>query len=680
MTLACLPWFLLSSLSAPAMAQTSDAAPSLVTSEAANSSYPAAFFAANQPATALDMINRTPGFVLDVGEIARGFTDNAGNVLINGKRPTSKNDTLSTLLNRIPASRVERIELLRGAVAGVDMLGKTVLANVVLKADSATTAAVTVSDQWSPTDGRQAPRVKLEVSAKRGETLFEGSLDVQRSFDTSGGRGFDTVTDSAGQVLSRQRYQSVLLPGAIIATATYSLPAAGGTLRFNGQASTRQLKIRELGSDLAVPPSADSRERDLQNKRQGEFGATYDRDLAPNLSSETLFLQRLDGEAYKTRYADGFETDIFRERHKNGESIARTTLTWKSSEALSVVAGGEAAYNWLNSHTEYSANGTPVRLPAAAVQIDEFRGELFARSTWIVSPHFTLETGLRVEGSRLTSKGDVGYQRTLVYPKPRMALTWSIDAKTQIRGRLEREISQLDFGNFTAISSLTTGQIFTGNPTLSPQDVTVAEITYDRQFLKTGEWVFTYRRSQITNVIDRAIVTSASGIFEEPANIGDGSKDEWITSLDLPIDVGPIRNAHLALEHTWRASRVTDPTTHRKREISGVIPSTGSIELYQDLQGLKATWGVSYQVTERERYFSYNLVETDQYLSALLFYVDAKPSQGLSLRLQVGAIGTGARRTLESFASTRTDAQPETLEERRLKFGPLIAVRLRRDF
>ena len=61
MTRAVLPWLLLlSSWSAPVLAQTTGAAPSPAGPDSAagpaNGSYPAAFFAANQPATALDMI------------------------------------------------------------------------------------------------------------------------------------------------------------------------------------------------------------------------------------------------------------------------------------------------------------------------------------------------------------------------------------------------------------------------------------------------------------------------------------------------------------------------------------------------------------------------------------------------------------------------------------------------
>src|SRR5690349_3902839 len=70
--------------------------------------YDASFFTEARPYTALDMINRLPGFQLDIGlndtgQMARGFADSAGNVLVGGRRPTSKADTLDLLLARIPA-------------------------------------------------------------------------------------------------------------------------------------------------------------------------------------------------------------------------------------------------------------------------------------------------------------------------------------------------------------------------------------------------------------------------------------------------------------------------------------------------------------------------------------------------------------------------------------------------
>ena len=49
-------------------------------------SYRPDFFTAARPATAMDMINRLPGFAFDGGDGSRGFSGNSGNVLINGKR------------------------------------------------------------------------------------------------------------------------------------------------------------------------------------------------------------------------------------------------------------------------------------------------------------------------------------------------------------------------------------------------------------------------------------------------------------------------------------------------------------------------------------------------------------------------------------------------------------------
>ncbi|MFD2429917.1 hypothetical protein ACFSUK_20805 [Sphingobium scionense] len=48
--------------------------------------YPVDFYAPFQPQTALDMLERTPGFLLSEGNSLRGFGGAAGNVLIDGQR------------------------------------------------------------------------------------------------------------------------------------------------------------------------------------------------------------------------------------------------------------------------------------------------------------------------------------------------------------------------------------------------------------------------------------------------------------------------------------------------------------------------------------------------------------------------------------------------------------------
>src|SRR5262245_32583141 len=104
----------------------------VVTSDRGRVVYDAAYFSAFAPRTALDMVKQTPGFVFDQGdEELRGFTGAVGNVLIDGERLSAKSQTLSDVLERVPAAEVSRIEILRGAEVAGDASGAAVLANVV---------------------------------------------------------------------------------------------------------------------------------------------------------------------------------------------------------------------------------------------------------------------------------------------------------------------------------------------------------------------------------------------------------------------------------------------------------------------------------------------------------------------------------------------------------------------
>ena len=83
---------------APACAQAPAATPPAQTQGTRTTVYDAAFFAPYAPRTALDIVQRIPGFTLDLGSTqtangtvdVRGFAGVAGNVVINGGRPSSK--------------------------------------------------------------------------------------------------------------------------------------------------------------------------------------------------------------------------------------------------------------------------------------------------------------------------------------------------------------------------------------------------------------------------------------------------------------------------------------------------------------------------------------------------------------------------------------------------------------
>ena len=86
------------------------------------------------PKNAYDMLNQVPGFSIRDNEQLRGLGQATGNVLFNGERPSTKSDDMVTLLSRIPAGNVERIEIVDGASLDIPGLSGQV-ANIVYRAD-----------------------------------------------------------------------------------------------------------------------------------------------------------------------------------------------------------------------------------------------------------------------------------------------------------------------------------------------------------------------------------------------------------------------------------------------------------------------------------------------------------------------------------------------------------------
>src|SRR5689334_16398732 len=111
---------LASVMATPAYAQAAGDAPApTAASTSRTTAYPASFFAQDAPLNALDIARQVPGFQIDFGDQSiRGFSGAAGNVVINGQRPSSKSENLNDILQKIPANRVVRVEVGPGDIFG----------------------------------------------------------------------------------------------------------------------------------------------------------------------------------------------------------------------------------------------------------------------------------------------------------------------------------------------------------------------------------------------------------------------------------------------------------------------------------------------------------------------------------------------------------------------------------
>jgi hypothetical protein len=642
--------------------------------------YPNSYFANQNASTAWDMISRLPGFTFDGGDSVRGFAGAAGNVLIDGERPTSKNDALTDILRRIQAGEVDRIEVIRGGAPGIDMHGKTVVANIIRKRGGGFHGTV-VGVQLVQA-GHDITQGRLVGSWKRGAVEAEGNVLLAQYIDNFAGyRGAHTILDGSGAVQNSSEMHN--FAGGFQATGTgmFKTPLAGGVLRLNASVTdvTYRADLHDYFAGTFVFAGPQD-EHDLQDETDGELDAHYEHPMGPKGSLELLAIQRLSRRNVSSFFQNDAEIDEFGLKTTGGESIARAILHRDPSANLSFEGGGEFAYNWVRTRTSFVQNGVGITVPAGNDVVSEDRGEAFATATWRPASKLTVEAGARLEASQIASRGDVVLSNRFVYPKPRIVLTWAASGADQLRLRVEREVGQLDFANFTASSILNSGgsTVLTGNPNLTPQQDWAVEFAGEHHFGKSGVLGLTARSLAISDVIDRA--PDPTGQFDAPANIGSGRETDFLASFTLPLD-RIIPGGELRGAGTWRVSRVTDPTTLRTRAISGQHRLDGELHFAQALPALKSSWGVDLVTPTDERYYRFNEIDDFRFLEPVVtLFVEYKPRKDLFLRFM---LDNAADPTLdvrrEVFAGPRsTFASPAFVDDQRRHAGRILYFRVRK--
>lgn len=549
------------------------------------------FFADLRPNTALDMVNRVPGFSVVDGDGSRGFEGSVGNVLVNGARPASKNDTGSSVLSRTVAANVERIELVRGGAPGIDMQGYAVVVNVITKTASSRESILEgtafifagVPEQYNGS---------YRFTAKDGERTWGFTLSDGVSISDADGVGRSIRTDGAGNVLrdeaffnnsrgggqaARVNFADALWGGKIDLTARYGVNDYEQIVRLTAPDTLRESLYEEDGSS-------------------GEFGAVYTRPMGSRFTSETRFIHEFNDFDSVSTSRNRVGTDISPEQRfeavgNGSETILRSLVRFEKSPAITLETGGEIAYNMLEVDQSFTVDGTPIPLPSDQIKVEETRGEAFGKGTWRVRPNLTLEGGLRLEASTITQSGDADQEKSFFFAKPRLQATWTPVPNNQLRFRFERELGQLDFGDFAASAELGDDTVFGGNVDLEPEQRWISELTYERRFLGDGIFSLGYRHDEIIDVIDRLPL---DGGLSAVGNIGDGTLDQLALNLILPLDKVGFTGGKLRIRNTWNHTEVTDPTTGEIRPISGVRASQPSFGVTQDIASWKLQWGATY--------------------------------------------------------------------------------------
>lgn len=659
--------------------------------------YVAAFFAQYAPRTALDIVQRIPGFTLDLGSSAaangvdiRGFAGTAGNVVLNGQRPSSKSETLDVLLSRIPASRVIRVEVGSGDLYGADYAGKGQVADLILSEGSAGVAGnVTMSAERHYT-GVVTPTASGSVNLSRGPSTFSIAGDTAR-VDLSE-EGFDRVTDAVtGEQVEFDRKVNYIRNYSPSISASWSLD--------KGPTESADLNVRYHFDHFilhqrshVIPTGALERDDTLVEDyptKTFEIGGDVTRPLAGGAIKLVALASRerrhtLDesdtGNLGHTEVVGGFQQ---LSRSQRNETLGR--LTWTKSKLLGfqLEAGGETAWNTLDDNLDLfvldpDGGKTRIDLPLDNARVTEVRGEFWVNGSRQLSRTLRVDLGLNYEMSRLKVSGDATADRKLQFPKPSITLDWQPGSGWSSELILRRTVAQLDFFDFISAADLASNQISGGNANLQPQRAWEGRFSVEHPLFGQGKARLELGYNLISLLQDRILTPDG---FDAPGNIGTGRQTYADLTLDAPLD-RLWKGLRVKLHGNVQRTRVRDPISGEPRDFSGSFPRwEWDANLRRDIG--KFAYGFTMQGTGRTTVFHTDVFDSRFYpgFPSSNAFIEYRPGANQTLTLNLSDISnTGAFRDLLMFFPNRAAGVPSELVHRFRNSHVRIGITLKRSF
>jgi hypothetical protein len=633
-------------------------------------SYDAAFFKQYAPRTALDVAKRVPGFSLDLGDNSvRGFSGAAGNVVVNGQRPSNKSETLDQTLSRIPADEVVRAEVGPGDLYGADYAARSQVLNLILRAGSGVEGNLTASVRRFPDRGLLVPDGNASIVLHRGPSEFTLSGGFNQTDTIENGR--DDVISLPGGSITERRYKVNHYPQRqpFVALAWALGSAPDRSVHVNARIQHNTFGVYQTNH---VVPSIGDTHDDLFNQFYFEHVNELGGDIARPLAGGAIKLVALAtrrNRNYEDVYTGGapalggfHQVQLARQ----AETLGRLSWSRSNLAGFSLEAGVESAYNSLDNRLRFAVvnpdgSESNVHLPIENAKVTERRGEAYVSVGRAITSSLHVDAGLRVETSTLNVQGDAKAHRSLRFWKPNLAFDWNAKG-WHARLSLRRTVAQLNFFDFVSAADVSAGRINGGNAELVPQQSWESRFTLDHPVLGKGLVKLDLGYDRVNQLQDR-ILTDAG--FDAPGNLGTGTRAFASFNVDVPLDHVGIGGGRLTASGTLQRTRVMDPSTGRMRNWTDFWPNwQWEVDYRQDLG--RFSYGATLQ--DRGRFAFYRTDEIDQQWNEGVYgtaFVEYRPNAKTTVTFDVDNLfDTRALRYRTFFSPNRTNPSPSGAEFR----------------
>lgn len=533
--------------------------------------YSPEYFEQFSPQTASDMVAQIPGFeIRGSSDGERGFGQASLNILINGRRPSSKSSGANEILSRIPASNVERIEIVKGESLDIPGLSGQV-ANIVAKSGELSgswNAAARFEEGSQP----QLGDIGLNFSAKRGNIQAVGSVGhSQFIFSENGDEQF---FDGEGLQTQDRTERLSFDTQNPFANLNLTLNRDNGhiaNLNLSATKQNRNTLVQEQFVNLINPAGTGASVAAVtQDQINYEIGGDYDLglDLLGNSGRLKLIaLHRSEDADFISSFlfddtAPGQALQLFDQNNVSKEYIGRGEYTWKSAQGHDWAFSVEGAINTFDSVSDFSLNDALLVEDDVRVEEDRFQTNL-SRS-WAVNPRTTLQTSLGAEYSVIDVVSEDGDAGKFFRPKGFITVSRKLDSAWTLRGQVERSVSQLDFGDFISTVSLAE-ETETQGGNVKPEQKWEFEAELIKQAPKGLSGRFKLFYDIVEDPIEQVLF---EGGAQGPANLdSNGAVYGAEANLTWVLD-DAVKGLRLTGEFFLSESEIDDPITGTSRNIS----------------------------------------------------------------------------------------------------------------
>lgn len=619
--------------------------------------YPPHYFERFAPRTALDMIEQVHGFQIESSTGGRSRNGGRGlgqanqNVLVNGERLSSKTDSVTDQLRRIPAKDVVQIEIADATAFDVPGLSGQV-ANVTVNLEGMSGSFGWRLEHRATSGGLEWFGGEISLAGTRGP--FSYTLALANPNRRFGSEGPTQVRNPQGDLIQTEQIDigGGLDKPRITANLGYDLgTGASATLNL---AYARSYYHLDSFEDVTGPAI----DANLNTIRRREDGYEYEvsGDLTVPIGAGDLKLigvERYDFEDFTQSAIRNFEDPAltrtgsrFTREERLGERIARAEYSFPFIGAEWQLAG-EAAFNRLDQISglfEIDSAGDFIEqdFPEGTGGVREDRYEALLSYSKALSARLSVQASAGYEFSTLKQSGSAANRRSFARPKGSASIAWNNGQGLDITLTGERRIGQLSFGDFLASVNIEDNNANAGNNQLVPAQQWEVQLDIVRNWGAWGSTSLMVEQRWIADFITLVPLTDGS---EARGNITQARRTEieWATALKL--DRLGLRGVQLDVRLEYEEGELRDPLTGRLRDFSPGVDREADIGLRHDIEGTDLAYGVGMNYVRDRTYFrtqEFNRAAEGPTFARM--YAEHKDLFGLTARATLGNLLGGRDR------------------------------------